>query len=74
MGETTKSLDDLINKLQIIAEEPLNDTAADKQALSINFIEQFLFRKTQLLEHPMKDALFAELCNIKQKTGRNFLF
>jgi hypothetical protein len=36
MGESTKSLDDLIGKLQIIAEEPLNDSASEKQVYRVN--------------------------------------
>lgn len=30
MGETTKSLDDLIHQLNLISDEPLNDTASEK--------------------------------------------
>ncbi|KAI6235613.1 Homeobox domain-containing protein [Aphelenchoides besseyi] len=56
MSDTAKQpIDELIRQLNIISDEELDDSATPK--------------KLQLREHPMKGALYAELCYIKQKTA-----
>ncbi|CAD5214223.1 unnamed protein product [Bursaphelenchus okinawaensis] len=47
------TVDDLIQQLQLIATEPLDDTAAVK--------------KSQLSDNPYKYALYSELCDVKKK-------
>ncbi|KAI6241516.1 BMA-CEH-20, isoform d [Aphelenchoides fujianensis] len=55
MSDAAKQpIDDLIRQLNIISDEELDDSATSQG---------------QLREHPMKDALFAELCLIKHKTA-----
>lgn len=67
-----KSLDSLIQQLNLLPMETLDENTAKKFEFfdhTFYFRSFYHFRKSQLQNHRMKDALYNVLCEIKDKTG-----
>jgi hypothetical protein len=74
LDKPKQSLDDLIHQLNVLSAEEFDTEVAKIRYVQVFsfFIRVFNFSKNQLYAHSMKDALFAELCEIKARTGTNF--